>query len=279
MTSDDLLRDTAQYEMHYSSPSNPSAGNSQRTPRNPERLTLLESLNDPEIMQGYRSYRHLENARNGSERVRRPMQTDYWPSQTQNSPPSRNGSPTPPENYFWPLTEPASTSTIVEATAPTPPPFTVTTESAGEITDADVDISMDRLADDLYRDMRRLRPTVSDDEDEDEDDDDDRLDDDFDFNDWIANEVVRDPSRRGIHPYTVRPARRSTPSPITPRLDAAAADGGRESDVTAVAAAPAPAPADGSAAAEPRPNVRKPHAEFFIAKNRSRITVKFDPPV
>lgn len=222
MDSDSLLESTSHYEIRYNPPYEPSS--SPDASRDRERLTLLESLRDPGVLEGSRRLRE-RNDELYAAMARRELLAEARRSRNRDE--SESAATTLPnlENCDWP---------------PPPPPFTVTTETDDESDAGEDESSAAVLADRSRRDARWPPESDSD------DDGDDELAALNSF--WEA----RGDYRALAGPGYARAVRRSTPSRIEPRETRAAA-----------AAASAVAP----------------HARFFIAKNKSKITVRFDPPV
>ncbi len=303
MTSEDLIRDTEQYDIQYNS-SPQASPDSNRLSRRQEQLSLLESLHDPEVWEGYRSYhRHIEYlnsvadtvADTVAERAMAPRlrYTEAWPPRP--PPPARalSESSTTPEHYVWPLTEPSSLSSALDPSAPPPPPFTVTTESDGEQSGA---VDGSGTANQTSRqDLRRPRAEIFDDNEDDDDDDDSYTSISFvsrTSSDLAARSAARaaaqaaaeeeerleEAQQAEARQAAALSSRRSRPRRIAPRA-AEADEGEGEGEGDGDGDGEADRGPGESRAVPNGPDVRKPHAEFFIAKNRSKITVKFDPPV
>jgi hypothetical protein len=220
--------------------------------RSNERLTLLESLRDPELQSWAESrrredlYQFLEQVRETERhrsarlvRTRRRFEEMYLNRDESNS----QDSSISMDNCDWPLTEHETNSRDV--TAPTPPPITITTESADGSSDEEDLPSPAIMADRLRRSNRwRAESESSDDElpslpsltaaasllNEDS----------------LTNAAI-DLGSRGI----IRATQRETQSTIEPTKRT---DGENE-------------------------NVVEPQAKFFIEKNKSKATITFNPPL
>jgi len=233
-------------------------------------LTLLESLNDDRISQASQTYRpRLSRALPLANMVdsydRRRTDSD-WSSMREvmqymdmriasDQEPDVSGVPSNGEEVCdWPALEPEPGITR----APTPPPFTITAESEDE---SDGEIGEGTFNDNLpppppppwdstinrRSDSRGRRPLLADFADNSSDDE-------ARWTSPLLDEPPRPPSS-----FFARPLRRSTPGRIEPL----------------------PATLRGSVVGEPKAGetLLVPNAKFFIGKHRSRIHIKFDPPV
>ncbi|KAK7707346.1 hypothetical protein SLS57_009367 [Botryosphaeria dothidea] len=237
MDSDALIAGTAPYQIDYgntSSASSRASSTSSSSSRRPERISLLESLHDPEVLAGMARRHDIrdrldQQVREDREarfarllRMRRRLE-------------SRQHRDNNSDNCDY--SESNDRPTIISPTAPTPPPplqgLHVTQEEDDQSSESEPDQpSASIMADRLRRDSRWRA------ESEEED-----------YDDEMRNVNHLFWARRtdaGI----IRSARRSTPSKI-------------EAEESAVA--------DGE--------VLTPHARFFMQKNKSKITIRFDPPV
>ncbi|OCK85483.1 hypothetical protein K432DRAFT_377605 [Lepidopterella palustris CBS 459.81] len=212
MSSNELLNGTAKYHIEYSSPSPRHSSDSPPSSHDEEQLSLAESLTDPDIwattrlgreeaMQNELEQLELEERAMRFARLmvsRRRVHDYYMRTETarDHQPPSTNT--TTPEHCEWPLTEPDPPAAGVSA--PTPPPFTVTTETDGELSGEDELPSTAVMADRFRRD-RRWRA--------DSGDDDDDI--------GPMNAFWDTPRRRFGSAGYLRAARRSTPSRIEPK--------------------------------------------------------------
>ncbi|KAL1628570.1 hypothetical protein SLS56_005802 [Neofusicoccum ribis] len=239
MDSEYLVNGTAPYQIDYgatSSASSRASSTSSSSSRRPERISLLESLHDPEVLAGMARRHDLrdrldQQIREDREarfarllRMRRRLE-------------SRQNRDTNSDNCDY--SETNDRPSIISPTAPTPPPplqgLHVTQEEDDESSESEPDQpSASIMADRLRRDSR-WRPGSEDREDDYEDEM------------RTASHLLWD---RRTGPGIIRSARRSTPSKIEPE-ESAVVDG----------------------------DVLAPHARFFMQKNKSKITIRFDPPV
>ena len=214
MSSEDLITGTSGYKIEYSSQSPRHSSNSSPISREEEQLSLAESLTDPDVWAASRLGRE-EALQEEIERMdmqnralrfarmiqaRRRVHDMYMLGEPgRGAPSSTNANANVSENCDWPLTE--SNPAAVGVSAPTPPPFIVTTESDGESSGEDEQPSAAIMADRLRRDGR-WRPE-SDDEEED-------------LIRMNAFWDARNEPRFGGAGY-LRAARRSSPSRIEPK--------------------------------------------------------------
>ncbi|GME46549.1 Regulator of chromosome condensation RCC1 [Neofusicoccum parvum] len=218
MDSEYLVNGTAPYQIDYgatSSASSRASSTSSSSSRRPERISLLESLHDPEVLAGMARRHDLRDRLDQQIREDREASDNCDYSETNDRP------------------------SIISPTAPTPPPplqgLHVTQEEDDESSESEPDQpSASIMADRLRRDSR-WRPGSEDREDDYEDEM------------RTASHLLWD---RRTGPGIIRSARRSTPSKIEPE-ESAVVDG----------------------------DVLAPHARFFMQKNKSKITIRFDPPV
>ncbi|KAF2490566.1 hypothetical protein BU16DRAFT_432512, partial [Lophium mytilinum] len=242
MESDELLSGTAGYQIDYNNKSGLHSSNSSASSQDEEEISLAESLTDPavwaasrlgraEALDQERDYVEMQHQRLRWQRSRRRLHDELMHEEPR--PPTRHDSPSNAtinmaDNCDWPVAD--STHSSAGVSAPTPPPFTVTTESDGDSSE-DEQPSAAVLRDRLHRDSQ-WRVDTDDEED-------------------AARAAFWEPrdGRFGSSGY-LRATRRSTPSRIEPKDASPEADG-----------------------------LIPPHARFFIAKHKNKITVKFDPPV
>lgn len=249
MSSDDLLQGTSGYQIDYNNQSPHHSSNTSTSSQDEEELSFAESLTDPAVWAGSRQGRAeaadggrdplgSQAHRRGWQRSRRRLRDQLM--QEGSRPPLPRPEPTPSatanmaDDCIWPVAD--STHRAAGVSAPTPPPYTVTTESDGGSSDEDEQPSPAILRDRLLRDSQWHLDT-------DDEDDALRLD-----PTW-GGRLDRDSIRFGGSGY-IRATRRSTPSRIEPKDASPEGDG-----------------------------LIAPHARFFIAKHKNKITVKFDPPV
>jgi len=244
MSSNDLLSGTSGYQIDYNNQSAHHSSNSSTSSQDEEEISLAESLTDPavwaasrlgraEALENEREFLDMQHQRIRWQRSHRRLRDQLM--QEGSRPAVRYDTPTNAtinmtENCDWPVTD--STHSSAGVSAPTPPPFTVTTESDGESSVEDEQPSAAVLRDRLRRDSQWRADT--DDEDEDA---------------RVAALWEGRDGRFGSSGY-LRATRRSTPSRIEPKDASPEADG-----------------------------LIPPHARFFIAKHKNKITIKFDPPV
>lgn len=250
--------------------------------RDHERLTLLESLHDDDISQAYR--RHLTRAqplstladdfdrRHDGLRDRRSDSgllnwreiMEYMDiNLSSDHEAERSGGPASTsylDNCDWPPLEPAPANPTEFARAPTPPPFTVDAESDDGASDIDDRDEFGGLHDNLppppiwadrtervaerIRSLSRSRRALLADYPSDNNSSDDET-------RWASAQLEELPRPSSLF---ARPQRRSTPGRIEspPQIVVQPKEG--EKPLT-------------------------PNGKFFMAKHRSKISVKFDPPV
>ncbi|EKG09869.1 hypothetical protein MPH_13076 [Macrophomina phaseolina MS6] len=237
MDSESLVTGTAPYQIDYgatSSTSSRASSTSSSSSRRPERISLLESLHDPDVVAGMARRSDMrdrldQQAREDREarfarllRMRRRLESRQHRD--------NNG-----ENCDY--LESNARPSVISPSAPSPPPplqgLHVTQEEDDQSSESEPDQpSASIMADRLRRDSRWRAES-----------------DEEDYDDEMRNVNHLFWARRadaGI----IRSARRSTPSKIEPE-ESAVADG----------------------------EVLAPHARFFMQKNKSKITIRFDPPV
>ncbi|KAF2142787.1 uncharacterized protein K452DRAFT_357872 [Aplosporella prunicola CBS 121167] len=243
MDKDTLLKGTEPYQISYSSESSATSrasSTSSSSSRRPERISLLESLQDPEVLAGSLARRpHWLMAQ---DRVDQQIQEDRQARFARLLRMRRRIESAYAENIRAPQSNPFGDNcdsetndrpSMISPMAPAPPPFYVTQEEDDDSSDSDQEQpSASIMADRLRRDSRWRGDT--DDEDEDE----------------ARMNIFWEPRSRAMAPGILRSARRSTPSKIEPE-ESAVADG----------------------------DVLAPHARFFMQKSKSKITIRFDPPV
>ena len=248
MSAEELLSSTSGYDLQYSSRP-PVMSPSPSSPADDEQISLREAIEDPLIWQYSRQgaqeemEARIENLRLRTNRLNRESslrsQRDRRQSQRQ---PPLDDDDVYGDNCDH--TADDSYAGIVRISAPTPPPFTVTAASEEEESDSNEELpSAAVMADRLRRESRWRAET------DDEDDD-------------IVPRfggIRRAPAlsyttydewreRRERHLEPIRATRIGAPSRIEPSEPPPAAD-----------------------------SLLPPHARFFIAKNKSKITIKFHP--
>jgi hypothetical protein len=244
MSADDLLSSTAGYDLQYAA-SSPIMSPSPSSPADDEQLSLREAIEDPNIWQYSRRgaqeemEERIENLRLRTSRRNRQTAFDRQQSQHQS-----NDSE---DDVYGENCDHVADDSYPggrRVSAPTPPPFTVTTASEEEESDSNEETPSAAVMADLLRRESRWRAATGDEDEE------------------IASRfggLRRAPNlqyspssewraRRERHIEPIRATRIGTPSRIqTP-------DTPQEAD-----------------------NLIPPHARFFIAKNKSKITIKFHP--
>jgi hypothetical protein len=243
MSADDLLSSTAGYDLQYAA-SSPIMSPSPSSPADDEHLSLREAIEDPNIWQHSRRGAHEEmEERIENLRLRtrsRNVQTRFDRQRSQRQ--SDDSEDDVGENCDHVADDSYTGGRRVSA--PTPPPFTVTTASEEEESDSTEETPSAAVMADLLRRESRWRAAT--------DDEDEEIAPRFGglrrapnlqystYSEWRARR------ERQIEP--IRATRIGTPSRIeTP-------DTPQEAD-----------------------NLIPPHARFFIAKNKSKITIKFHP--
>jgi hypothetical protein len=243
MSADDLLSSTAGYDLQYAA-SSPIMSPSPSSPADDEHLSLREAIEDPNIWQHSRRgaqeemEERIENLRLRTRS--RNVQTRFDRQRSQRQ--SDDSEDDVGENCDHVADDSYTGGRRVSA--PTPPPFTVTTASEEEESDSTEETPSAAVMADLLRRESRWRAAT--------DDEDEEIAPRFGglrrapnlqystYSEWRARR------ERQIEP--IRATRIGTPSRIeTP-------DTPQEAD-----------------------NLIPPHARFFIAKNKSKITIKFHP--
>lgn len=237
MDSESLVTGTAPYQIAYgasSSSSSRASSTSSSSPRRPDRISLLESLHDPEVLAGMARRHNYQDRMD--QQVREDREARFARLlRMRRRLESRQNRDSNSDNCDY--SETTDRPAIISPAAPTPPPplegLHVTQEQDDESSESEPDQpSASIMADRLRRDSR-WRAESEEEEYEDEM--------------RNVNHLLWD---RRTGPGIIRSARRSTPSKI-------------EAEESAVV--------DGELLA--------PHARFFMQKNKSKITLRFDPPV
>ncbi|CAI6333411.1 unnamed protein product [Periconia digitata] len=249
LSSEELLSKTASYKIDYN-PHSPVVSPSPSS-SDDQLLSLHEALVDPQISANSRqdTENHADRRRLRGRRYRpRPNSQSARTRSTQVPPVvaeahdyESNSDNCP---YYVEDGDP-----IAGISAPTPPPFTITTEDEQEDSDGEQTLPAPAIMADRLRRESRWRPET-DDEDEDGDDPQTRMPllrraDALDT--WENFRERRWRNNRQANP--IRATRLRTPSRIEPDDDDA---GGSMASI-------------------------QPHARFFIAKNKNKITIKFNP--
>ncbi|KAH6622193.1 hypothetical protein C7974DRAFT_217672 [Boeremia exigua] len=258
MSADELLSGTSTYRLQHRthSPSASPSPERRRYVRNAERISLREGFNNSDI--GQYSHRRLQDDVEARiERLRLRTQRLNQESHARAYPANQRSSEPPGSDEEVDFDCDYTTSAGVSA--PTPPPFNVTTTSEEEESSNDDYPNVETMADRIQREGR-WRPGS-------EEDDEDvaprrgtgahfrqlletaQFTDDYEMR---ARRISLGPRYRNILDNTepIRASRLSRPSLI---------DAGVE-DVE-------------------KGSVLAPHARFFIKKNRSKITIKFEPAI
>jgi hypothetical protein len=245
MSAKDLLSSTAGYDLQYASHS-PIISPSPSSPADDEQISLREAIEDPDIWQHSRRgaqeamEERIENLRLRTNRRNRQSWMPSRSDRRHNQRPSEHTE----DDVYGENCDHVSDDFHTGVRAPTPPPFTVTTASEEEESDSTEESPSAAVIADLLRRESRWR-AASDDEDE-------EIGPRFGglrrapnleystYSEWRA--------RRERHLEPIRATRIGTPSRIEPSETFQEAD-----------------------------NLIPPHARFFIAKNKSKITIKFHP--
>ncbi|OMP89157.1 hypothetical protein BK809_0005878 [Diplodia seriata] len=236
MDTESLLSGTAPYQIDYgasSSASSRASSTSSSSSRRPERISLLESLHDPEVLAGMarrHDFRDRSEQQTPEEREARFARLLRMRRRLE----SRQHRDTTSDNCDY--SESTDRPAIISPSAPTPPPalqgLHVTQEEDDQSSESEPDQpSASIMADRLRRDSRWRAESEEDD-----------------YEDEMRN--VNHLWDRRTGPGIIRSARRNTPSKIEPE-ETAVVDG----------------------------DVLAPHARFFMQKSKSKITIRFDPPV
>jgi hypothetical protein len=241
MTPRNLLSGTASYRLEYT-PRSPAMSPNPSEPED-ELLSLREAVEDPQVWMQSRPAA-IE------ERIERPrmrrgrLQTEMAGRDRDHE--SRRSEDIEDETAeYCPYQVDEGEATAIGVSAPTPPPFTITTESAEESDEHEALPSAAVMADRLRRESR-WRP-VSDDE---------------------GDDLL----------YRLPPLRRSY------ALDSLENFGERRwRGQRAIHSIRRAAPLHAPSRIEPKENVTEadgviaPHARFFIARHKNKITIKFNP--
>ena len=244
MTSNDLLARTSQYQLREHIPLSTSARTTSVDEEEVEQLQSLITAGD--AIYGTTTNENRPPSRRGDYSGLSPTQTFYIPNEPPVLPRLRSffnlESNARNLNNPFPLVDIGDDSTPPPRSvrSPVPLPFTVTTDCDDFSGDEEDESSPATLADRYRRDRLPLSYSSSDDED------------------------IHPPSRLSTYPHDMGPRSRSrkcrrkaTPS----RIEIVSLDDGNEGDTSA--------PQD----------VLAPHATFFIEREKSMVSVKFDPPV
>ncbi|KAF2841699.1 hypothetical protein M501DRAFT_1000975 [Patellaria atrata CBS 101060] len=236
MKSENLLSRTAHYQIEYPPPSTGSSPSSSTSSRDNERLTILESLNDPIIQEGWRRHREGRNQENADNFIRQRRRAALLGLLR-----SRNTQRTlnQDENGTNPCEDERGEDSGLpppEAGIPRPPPFRVTTQSDAD--ESDEEHTSAAVLVDRYSREARFFTDTSEDSDE--------------LSPRRIFREARNDYRAASGTNYLRAARRVEPARIDTN-EATTQDG--DSDILPY------------------------HARFFIEKHKSKITVKFEPPV
>ncbi|KAH8725223.1 hypothetical protein GQ44DRAFT_681563 [Phaeosphaeriaceae sp. PMI808] len=247
MSADDLLSSTAGYDLRYSTYS-PAMSPSPSFPIDEEPLSLREAIEDPIILQHSHQNEEDDLEERADNHRRRRMMESYVQTRihrVQNQlQPTHNDDESYNENCEHITDE--SYMGIVRVSAPTPPPFTVTAASEEDESESDEDLPSAAIIADRLRRENRWRAESNDS-------------DDLGLPrfgglrraaalDYNSNNVWRGSRDRHIAP--IRATRIGAPSQILS--------------------------SDHQLGTE---KLTPPNARFFIAKNKSKITIKFYPAI
>lgn len=261
MSAEELLSGTSTYRLQHRthSPSASPSPERRRYTRNAERISLREAIEEPELWQ--HSRRRLQDdveSRIERLRLRTRQRFDELHAQHLRAHPDDQRSSEPPVESDEEIDFDCDYTASAGVSAPTPPPFNVTTTSEEEEESSNDDYpNVETMADRIQREGR-WRPG-SDDEDEDVAPrrgtgarfrqllETAQFTDDYDMR---ARRISLGPRYRNLLDNTepIRASRLSRPSRIDAGMDEVE-----------------------------KGNVLAPHARFFIKKNRSKITIKFEP--
>lgn len=249
MDSEELLTNTIGYDLQYSS-REPLMSPSPTSPPDDEQISLREAIEDPHVWQHSRQGVQEEEMQERIENLR--LRTARLNRESLRSERNRRRSQLrtadDDEDMYGDNCDHAADDSyagIVRISAPTPPPFTVTAASEEEESDSNEELpSAAVMADRLRRESRWRAGS--------DDGDDDDVTPRF-------GELRRAPAlsyntydewrdRRDQRTEPIRATRIGAPSRIEPSEPLPVAD-----------------------------NLLPPHARFFIAKNKSKITIKFHP--
>jgi hypothetical protein len=249
MTPDELLAGTAAYQLQYCAYS-PGMSPLSSTSDQGEQLALREALEDPDIWQMSRQTGQDDvEARIERLRIRTRILNAESYSRAEQDRRRNRFQPDVQDDVFGDNCDyiaDSSYSAAAGISAPTPPPFTVTTASEDEESDSNEDLPSAAIMADRLRRESRWRPNSDDDDDDDNDQP-------------RFGPIRRAPPleytsyrewrrRQDRHAEPIRASRLGAPSRIEPSDVAAASDA-----------------------------LIRPHARFFIAKNKNKITIKFHP--
>jgi hypothetical protein len=250
MSGDDLLSSTAGYDLQYKFPLSMSSTPS--PPPDNEQLSLREAIEDQGVWQQSRQgaqeemQERIENLRLRASRRNRLSWNALGSARPDGRRHQRQALQHEDDMYGENCDHvpDESQSGVIRLSAPTPPPFTVTTASEEEESDSTEEPPSAAILADLLR-RESLWRAETDDEDEEASP--------------RFGETRQGPprayssyptwrARYGAPPEPIRATRVGTPSQI--QSSASSPNGG---------------------------NLIPPHAKFFIAKNKSKITIKFNP--
>ena len=258
MSADELLSATSTYRLQHRTHSMSASPSPERRryARNAERILLREAIDDPDIWQHSRR-RLQDDVETRIERLRLRTQRLNQELHARAHPDSQRSSE-PPVESDEELDFDCDYTASAGVSAPTPPPFNVTTTSEEEEESSNDDYpNVETMADRIHRESR-WRPSS-------DDEGDDvaprqgtgarfrqlletaQFADDYEMR---SRRISLGPRYRNLLDSTepIRASRLSRPS----RIDAGVED-------------------------VENGNVLAPHAKFFIKKNRSKITIKFEP--
>jgi len=253
MSADELLSSTAGYDLQFQS-LDPVPPPRSCTPSSAdeEEISLREAIEDPHVLQHSRRGAHeemeerIENLRLRASRTNRMTESQSWIPRSDRGHTQRHSAQQEDDMYGENCDHVAddSRSGIIRLSAPTPPPFTVTAASEAEESDSNEETPSAAVMADLMRRETLWRAET--------DDEDGETTSRFGglrrapaldyttYSEWRA--------RRERHIEPIRATRVGVPSRI---------------EVSQ------PLPEDD--------NLRNPHARFFIARDKSKITIRFHP--
>ena len=246
MSPDDLISGTEAYQIEYSSRT-PALSPTPSAPDD-QLLSLREAVEDPQIWEQSRQgmEEQIERLRLRSRRMQ--METSIRAERDHQR--EEQGGAEDEDDVFaeycpYHVDEPDATAPGVSA--PTPPPYTVTTESGGEQSDENEELPNVAAMAARWRRQSRWRPETEDD-----------------GNDLLSRlpSLRRAPPLHFIEDYSDRPWM------VGRYLDA-----GRPRRLHAPSRIE-PKESDGSSE-----DLLEPHARFFIARHKNKITIKFHPAV
>ncbi|KAF2004522.1 hypothetical protein P154DRAFT_45883 [Amniculicola lignicola CBS 123094] len=244
MSAEELIAGTADYRIEYGSPSPRLSPSPSSSSLENETLSLREAIDDPYIWEHSRPAME-EAVEDRIERLRlRSRQLQMEANRERRRDERRTATFLDnfiADNCEFPNED--SHATAAGISAPTPPPFTVTTESGDDESDENEELPSAAIMADRMRRESRWRP-------ESDDEEDDPLSPRYPPNRFENSEYLRGgrwrPSR---YSDPIRATRLRTPSRIEPTDHVPETEG------------------------------LTPHAKFFIAKNKNKITIKFHPAV